>query len=218
MSETNKKYVKLVLLSTLAEPKALAEVSADWFGNSGRLFQPQILKEITKAEKEGILTLEKKRVYRTNIKRLLTTINVSDEVSIGKKYNQELKNFYLNLGEYTQKVYLNNQLVKVLTKSDIQKAITLDISLLLQLPFLLRYLEDKDFHFYPVFVKLMELEEYVEMLHKLEKRYIYILEEEKLVDKWVKSYERLLKLLPKLRKKGLPLFKMNTEKIKAFGK
>ena len=217
MSKTNKRYVKLVIESTLATKMPLAEISTMWFGNSGRLFQPQILKAITNAQKSGVFEIGKKRSYKTNIAKLLESIDLGDS-SLSGKYKNEMKKFYLNLGEYTQQVYLSLEVVKALTDFERERGTDFDLAVLVQLPFVLRYFEEKDPLLMQVFIRLMKLEEYVEVIQKLEKRYIYILEENQLVDSWVESYEKLIKLLPKLGKKGVPLFKMNTQKIKAFGK
>jgi hypothetical protein len=44
-----------------------------------------------------------------------------------------------------------------------------------------------------------------------------LLEENKQVRTWVRSFDTLTKLLPKLQKKGLPLLQQNTQSIQAFG-
>ncbi len=215
------KYTKVVLLSTLAERKTLVDMSTTWFNNKGRLYQPIIIKEIKKAVTSDLLKQKDKKFYRANIPLFLNFITdvmkLEGSSGIAKKYKKELKYFYDDLGEYTQKVYFNFEVIKVLTKLDLKKTEEFDPALLVQLPFILRYLEYNDKPFVNILVQLMGLEEYVELIHKLERRYIYILEEKKLVDRWVESFETLIKLLPKLQKKGLPLFLKNTEKIKAFG-
>ena len=52
------KYAKIVILSTLAEPKTLVDISTTWFKNKGRLYQPPIMKEIQKAAYEQQLAVE----------------------------------------------------------------------------------------------------------------------------------------------------------------
>ena len=216
------KYVKIVLLSTLAEQNTLADISITWFKNKGRLYQPIIIREIRKAVNSGLLGQQDKRFYRADISKfielIINLVKLGDDSKIAKKYESEVKYFYLKLGNYTQKVYLNFEVIKVLTKLNLKKTEEFDPALLIQLPFILRYLEDKDPYFVNTLIQLMGLEEYVKLIYKLERRYMYILEEEKMVDWWVESFERIIKLLPKLQKKGLPLFQQNTEKIKAFGK
>ncbi len=211
------KYVKIVMLSTLAEPKTLVDISVDWFQNKGRLYQPIIMKEIKKAVKEGIITQEGK-FYRVDFSKLLNdlAIHLGEDDKLSRKYNEELKNFYLKLGDYTQKVYLNYEIIKVLTKKDQNKAEELDLSLLIQLPFLLRYMENKDKDLANILIQVMNLEEYVKTIEKLEIQYFHILKENKMVDSWVESFDKLTGLLPKMQKKGLTIFGKNIKAMKAF--
>lgn len=211
------KYVKIVILSTLAEPKTLVDISVDWFQNKGRLYQPIIMKEIKKAVKEGIITQEGK-FYRVNFSKLLSdlSIHLGEDDKLWRKYNEELKNFYLKLGDYTQKVYLNYEIIKVLTKKDQNKAEELDISLLIQLPFLLRYMENKDKDLANILIQVMNLEEYVKKVEDFEMQHIGILKEKKMMDSWVESFDKLTSLLPKMQKKGLTIFGKNIKAMKAF--
>ncbi len=216
MSKTNKKYVKLVVLSTLAEPRALADISKEWFGNTGRLFQPQILKEITTAEKSGLFTL-KKRVYEANIDKFLEIelqkIKLG-ESSVAKKYHDYLRFFYTKLGFFTRKVYLNPAVIKELTLGDRRKAEELDFGLLLQLPFILQYLKNKDEDLANIMVQVMGLEKYVKVVEKLEWKYYYLLKEEKRIEDWVESYNKLTELFGKLQKKKLNIFEDSIKSLR----
>lgn len=215
------KYAKIVIISTLAEPKTLVEISTIWFNNKGRLYQPIIFKEIKKAIDSNLITQQNKKYYLTNMPKLIQSL--IEEISLGesdkltKQYKEELKNFYLNLGEYTQKVYLNFEIIKALTKLDHKKAADLDLTILLQLPFLLRFIEYKNKDLANIFIQIMNLEEYVKVIEKLEIQYFHILKEKKHVDDWVESFEKLSALLPKMQKKGLTIFSKNVQAMKAFG-
>jgi len=221
MTKNNKKYVKIVILSTLAEPNSSINLSKEWFNNSGRLYQGPVLAEIKKAVASKLLIQEKKKYYRTDVAKFLDyetkMITLGGSSKLVKEYQNELKHFYLDLGEFTQKVYLNHEVIKVLTKLDLQKLVELNPALLIQLPFILRYLEIKDESFANLLVQIMGLEEYVELIYKLERKYHYLLEDNKQIEEWVRSFRILTKLLPKLQKKGLPLLQKNTKSILAFG-
>ena len=215
------KYVKIVILSTLAEKKTLVDISTTWFQNKGRLYQPLIMKEIKKAVKQNILIHDKK-YYKVNLPKLLDSltdsIHLGENNKLSKEYKEELKNFYTNLGEYTQKVYLNYKLVEILTKMDKQKAEDLDLSLLIQLPFLLRYMENKDKDLANLIIQVLNLEEYVKEVEDLEIEYFRMLKKNKMVDSWVESFEKFSSLLPKMQKKGLTIFGKNIKTAEAFNK
>jgi len=214
------KYSKIVILSTITEQKTLVDISTTWFQNKGRLYQPVILSEIKKAVKDGWLVQDKK-FYQANTKTLIESlvdgISLGESHKLAQEYKQELKRFYLGLGDYTQNVYLNFELIKLLTKLDWQKAAELDLKLLIQLPFILRFMEYKSKELANIFIQVMGLEEYVKTIEKLEIQYYHILKERKHVDDWVESFERLTELIPKMQKKDLTIFKKNVMAMKAFG-
>ncbi|MFH1669133.1 MAG: hypothetical protein ABIA62_04355 [Candidatus Woesearchaeota archaeon] len=212
------KYAKIAILSTLDEQKTLVDISTTWFDNKGRLYQPIIIKEIKKC---SYLKQQGKKFYQADMKKLIE--NIVGEISLGEnhklaqQYQKELKNFYLTLGDYTQKVYLNFEVIKLLTKMDWQKAAELDMKLLIQLPFILRFMEYQNKEMANIFIQVMDLEEYVKLIEKLEIQYYHILKEKKQVDDWVECFNKLTKILPKMQKKGLTIFKKNVQAMKAFG-
>lgn len=219
MADLNK-YVKIVLLSTLEEPKSLVDVSTTWFQNKGRLYQPPIFKEIKKAVNSKLLVQEKK-VYCVNMEKLLgillSDLSLGEEQKIIQRYKGYLKSFYVSLGDYTRKTYLNFEIIKELTKLDQTKAAELDLKLLIQLPFLLRFLEYKDKDIANVVIQLMGLESYVKLVEKLEIKNYDILRDKKKVDDWVEVFETLTKILSKMQKKGLTVFKKNIQAMKTLG-
>ena len=215
------KYTKIVVISTLAEPKTLVDTSIMWFNNKGRLYQPIIMKGVRKAVQDKWLEIQDKKYYNANVpklvKSILDEISMGDDHKLAQAYKEELKHFYISLGEYTQKVYLNFEVIKVLTKMDQQKAEELDLALLIQLPFFLRFMEYKNKELTNIFIQVMGLEEYVKVIEKLEIQYYHILKEKKLVDDWVEGFDKLSKILPKMQKKGLTVFRKNVQAMKAFG-
>ncbi|MFC1774949.1 hypothetical protein ACFLZN_01390 [Nanoarchaeota archaeon] len=215
------KYAKIVILSTLAESRSLVDISTTWFNNKGRLYQSVILNEIKKACQKKWLIQEGKKSYRADIpkltEQLIGKMGLGENNKITKKYLELVKKFYLNLGEYTQKVYLNFDVIKALTGLDQNKAEEIDLALLFQLPFLLRYMELQNKDLTNIFIQVMKLEEYVKTVEKLEIQYLHVLKEKRQVDDWVELFEQISKLLPKMQKKELPIFQKNIEAMKAFG-
>lgn len=143
-------------------------------------------------------------------------ILTKEEIKIVVKAKEDGR-FNLTLGDYTQKVYLNFEVIKMLTKMDWQKAAELDIKLLIQLPFILRFMEYQNKEMANIFIQVMDLKEYVKLIEKLEIQHLHILKERKHVDDWVECFDKLTKILPKMQKKGLTIFKKNIEAMKAFG-
>ena len=55
-------------------------------------------------------------------------------------------------------------------------------------------------------IQFLKLEEYLKLCKKLELQNYHILAEDKTVYDFIETFEKLAKLLPKMEKKGLPLF------------
>ncbi|RLE38010.1 hypothetical protein DRJ17_05280 [Candidatus Woesearchaeota archaeon] len=214
------KYVKIVILSTLEKPKTLVEISTTWFKNKGRLYQPQIIKEIKKAVESGLL-IQDKKFYEPNIPKLfdllLADLSLGEQKKIVEEYKNRLKQFYVNLGDYTRKTYLNFEIIKVFTNLDQRKAAELDLKLLIQLPLLLRFLEYKDKDTANILIQIMSLENYVKLIEKLEIQNYHILKEKKLIYDFVESFEWFSKIIAKMQKKGLTIFKKNVQAMKDLG-
>lgn len=210
------KYAKIVILSTLAEPKTLVDVSFLWFQNKGRLYQPANTKAIHEAMEAGLLK-QKGKLYRANIEKLLQQIMLGEDDKLARKYREALQRFYVRLGAYTQHVYLNDEVIKVLTKFGHQKADELDISLLFQLPFILRYLEYKDKETANILIQMLHLEEYVKTIEKQEIQYYHILKEHKMMNALIEEVDEILAVLRKMQKKGLAVFEKNINIMKQLG-
>jgi hypothetical protein len=177
MQQLNK-YAKIVLLSTLEEPKTLFEISNIWFQNQGRLYQPIIKKEIEKAVKQKLL-IKNKKLYHANIPKLIDLIlqEVKKDPELIQEYKKELKKFYIQLGAYTRKVYFNFEIIQALTELKQTKASELNIKRLIELPFFLRLIRQKDKDTAIMWIQISELEDYVKLVDKLEIKYYYILKE-----------------------------------------
>jgi hypothetical protein len=209
------KYAKVVILSTLAEPKKLLEISIDWFNNSGRLYQPTIIKEVKQAVKDKWLIEEKKGLYRANVKKLLESFlsDLQGEAKALKNYKEKMRYFYFTLGDFTQKVYLNYDVIKVLTKLDQNNVHAFDIKQLFQLPLLIRYLEKQGKQTPEVFAWTLDLEEYLETIGNLEVQYYPVLKKQEKVDGWVEVVWQLNECLYQMKKKRFTPF---SEKLKAL--
>ena len=217
--EDFRKYAKIVLYSTLAEQRTLVGISIDWFQNKGRLYQPFIMKEIRTALKDRVL-IQKKKFYRANthmfILYALEQICLGEDNALIKEYRKILERFYFEMGEYTQKVYLNFEIIKLLTKMDMKKADNLNIPFLVQLPFFLRYIEHKDKELANIFIQIMSLEEYVKTIEKLEIQYYPLLKEKGMTKPWMKTFDAVNHLYPQMQKKGLAVFSKNVAAMKAL--
>ena len=213
-------YKKIVVLSTLSEGKALVDISKDWFGNTGRLFQPPIYKEVKGLVTKKLVVVEKKRFFKTDtdkfLLRQIKNIPLSGNEKLIDKYKKQLEHFYVGLGSFTQKVYLNYEVVKVLTRSDPKKLEELDVGFLLQLPFILRYLKYKDEDFAGFFIQILGLQEYVKKIEELEWKHLYLLKQQKRSEEWAETFYTLTKLIPTLRKKGVKIMEDNLEQIRSL--
>jgi hypothetical protein len=210
------KYAKIMILSTLAESRAIVDVSFLWFKNKGRLYQPANVKAIQSVVKDGYLTQDGK-FYQANIEKLLQQVMLSEDHKLAKKYRDALQRFYTKLGAYTQRVYLNDEVIKVLTNFEHQKADALDMGLVFQLPFILRYLEYKDKETANLIIQVLHLEEYVKLLEKQEIQYYHILKENKMMDDLIQQVDNILALLRKMQKSELAVFEKNFNIMKQLG-
>ncbi len=212
------KYAKIVLLSTLAEPKTLVDISIAWFQNKGRLYQPQNTKAIQELIKQGLL-IQDGKIYQANVEKLLDyLLEDSEKDKIFKQYKEWLKYFYNHLKDYTRKVYLNFEVIKALTKLDHDKIPDFDLRLLIQLPFLLRFIEQTNKTIANLLIQAMKLEDYVKTIEKLEIQHYNILKEQRITENWVESFERLSQILPKMQKKELNIFEKNIKAMKTLSK
>ena len=158
---------------------------------------------------------EKTKFYQANTKKLFTElidgINIGENEEELKRYKYELKYFYTDLIKYTQKVYLNFEVIRSLTGLDRQKAADLDLKLLLQLPFILRYLEQEECWTSNVLVQLLGWEEYVKIIGQLEIQHFPVAKENNLTDDLGFDLNSAYSYMTELRKKDLIVFKKNLE-------
>jgi len=214
------KYAKIVLLSTLAGPKTLVEISTLWFNNKGRLYQPVNMKEIKDAVKKKWL-IHNGKYYHANIEKLLTAIlkeiTLGEDHKLIEKYKKGLRYFYVTLGDYTQKVYLDLEVIKAFTNLDHKKVNDLDLTLLIQLPFFLRYLEKKDKALVNIIIQILKFESYVETIENLEIQYFPILKKQRRIDDWVEHFATLSGLMFQLQKEELIVFSKNVKAIQTLG-
>jgi len=215
------KYEKIVALSTLAEAKSIVDISVTWFGNKGRLYQPAIRQEIEESIKKGnLIKIDDVKVKANTgkiIKEALSELNLGDGTKLTAEYRKLLTYFYINLAGFTQPVYLGFETIKSITKLDQHRADNLDIKLLLQLPFLFRYLEIVSKPTANIVIQILDLEEYESVIEKLEQQNLHILLKHGQRDNWVLLFERTARMLPKLQKKGLAVFTENIKALKAVG-
>jgi len=215
------KYTKIIVLSTFEEPKTLSDIGKIWFQNKGRLYQAHVMKEIKEAVDNKIL-IKKDQLYQVNMQKLIPEI--INEISLGEneevlvQYKHDLKDFYITLGDYTQRVYLNFEIIKSLTKLRYQKAVELDLRFLFQIPFFLRVMEQQNKELTNFLIQLFDLEEYVKTIEKLEIQYLPILKETKITDDIVGDISPIWLYMFDLIKKDLTVFEKNMDVMNAYGK
>ncbi len=213
------RYEKIVIISTFDKARTLGEISTLWYGNKGRLYQEQIQKEIDKSVKNGRL-VKKEKQYQVNInfvKEIINSISGQDNKRLSK-YKQLLRSFYINLGDYTNLVYLNVGIFRTLAQENEKKANELDLSYALQLPFLLSYIESENKRIYEIITNLLSLNKYVRLLQRLELQNYYIINESKRVYNFVETFEEIQKLFPKIENEEVPLFSKSIKAIKNLGR
>jgi hypothetical protein len=219
MTLTNQ-YVKIILISTLGEPKRLTEISTEWFNNKARLYQPDIMKYIKKAVDDELL-IQNDKYYHANIKKVIELMfenfQFGEEEKVFLEYKQKLIFYYTQLSDYTRKTYLHFDIIKDLTKMNLKNIDDFDIKTIILMPFILRCFEQKDKNITNILIQFMNLEEYVKLIEKLELENYSILKDSKNIDTWVEYSEWLSKSLPKMQKKGLTFFSKNKNTLKKLG-
>jgi hypothetical protein len=83
--------------------------------------------------------------------------------------------------------------LKSLTNLKQTKALELNLQLLIELPFFLRLLKQKDKDMIRIWIRIIDLEDYIKLVDKLEIKYCYILKE-------IIEYRKLRKKYPSLDK------------------
>ena len=206
-------YEKIVVLSTLAQPMSLHDISKAWYGHKTRLYHVTARKKLDEAVKRGTLIKEGKNEYRANapvlLKKFIEEIGLGEEPKVLKEYRALLSHMYGNLGGFSHKAYLGFETIQSITKHagkpSIHTGLELDLKLLLQLPFILEWMEYENPTLKNLLVQLLNLEEYEKMIGKLELQYLPILQEQRKQDEWSRTGDKIAALLPKLQKKGIGL-------------
>ena len=75
-------------------------------------------------------------------------------------------------------------------------------------------MKNKDEDLANIMVQVMGLEKYVKVVEKLEWKYYYLLKEEKRIEDWVESYNKLTELFGKLQKKKLNIFEDSIKSLR----
>ncbi|MBS3148747.1 hypothetical protein J4219_07725 [Candidatus Woesearchaeota archaeon] len=206
-------YEKIVIISTLAQPMSLHDISKAWYGHKTRLYHITARKKLDEAVKRGTLLKEGKNEYRANttalLKKLIEEIGLGEEPRVLKEYRALLSLMYGNLGGFSHKAYLGFEAVQSLAKRSgklsVHRGLDLDLKLVLQLPFILELMEYENPTLKNLLVQLLNLEEYEKTIGKLELQYLPILQEQRKQDEWSRTGDKMAALLPKLQKKGIGL-------------
>ncbi len=190
---------KIVVLSTFDHPRNLSEISRLWFGNKTRFYLGIYSKQISDAVKKGILVKDG-NTYSANTDAILKEAIKSIKFELKEKKSKEyiskyiakLEYFYLDLGEYTVKTYLNLGIIKTLSGGKPQTAAALDLKFLIQLPFVLRYIEYRHKPVFSLLLPFLSLNDYYSMLVQLERENMHILEKKKLDLEWAGVYRYVI--------------------------
>lgn len=206
-------YEKIVILSTLAQPMSLHDISKAWYGHKTRLYHFTARRKLDEAVKRGTLVKEGKNEYRANtpllLKKLVEEIGLGEEPKVLKEYRALLSYMYGSLGSFSHKAYLSFEAIQSLAKHSgklsVHKGLDLDLKLVLQLPFILEWMEHENSTLKNLLVQLLNLEEYEKTIGKLELQYLPVLQEQRKQDEWSRTGDKIAALLPKLQKQGIGL-------------
>ena len=187
---------KIVILSTFSQPRNLSEISKKWFGNKTRFYLDVYTKQIKEGVKSGFITKDSNK-YAANSNKILKEVIKSIEFEFKEKkskeyldkYLKKLEYFYIDLSEYTTKTYLDLTIIRILAKDGPEKAASLDLKFLIQLPFFLRYAKFKDISIFNLLLKLSNLKEYYNLIMQHERENLHILDKKKLILAWADTYK-----------------------------
>lgn len=194
------KVSKIVVLSTFSQPKYLSEISKIWFGNQTRYYRSNYTKQVDNGVKEGFIVRHKDNKYAANttkiLKETIKSINFDLKEKKSKeylaKYLKKLEHFYIDLGEFTVRTYLNLDLIKTISNDDPNAAAACDLRFLFQLPFVIRYIEFKHKPVFSLLSQFLNWEKYYKLVIQLERENMHILEKNKLDLEWANIYRYVI--------------------------
>lgn len=181
-SELNPR-AKLVILSTLDKHRTLYDIGKLWYSNIGRFYNDFIIKQVEKGVKLNYLA-KRERKYQANTKRIIKEAVMGIDFKFkDKKINRYVKDyklklilFYDELKEFSHPTYLNLDLIKTIANGDPDLACNLDIGFVVQLPFILRYIEKKDKSILRLVLSSMGLDKYYKKLSEFENKNLNLLD------------------------------------------
>lgn len=214
------RYEKIVIISTFDKPRALGEISQKWYGNKGRLYQEKIQGEIDNSIKKGRLKKVGKSFQATPsaIREIIKDIDIGQNNVLVSKYKQALDTIYLGLGDFSLKTYLSLDIFLALTEGYEKKIRDIDLGLVLQLPFFLRFTDKKSKTIYFFLIQALDLVKYSSKILNLELQNLHILHKSDRLKTFIKASEMMETLIPKMEKKGLPHISRGLKGMKAFGR
>lgn len=176
-------HVRIVVLSTLDKPRTLYDIGKIWYSNIGRFYNDYIIKQTEKAVRLKYITKENK-AYKANTPRIILDAvnninfrfkdNRTNEYVKG--YKLKLKSFYNDLKEFSYPTYLNVELIKSISNGDSDIACNLDMQFIVQLPFILRYIEKQNKSVLRLVLSSLNLNDYYRKLSEFENANIYLLD------------------------------------------
>ena len=177
-------HVRLVILSTLDKPQSLYGIGKSWFSNIGRFYNSYIIKETNKAVKLKYLT-KIKNEYKSDTHRIVNEaidgidFEFDDKkiISYVADYKEKLRLFYDELSDFSHPTYLNEELVKILVNKNPEVASNLEIKTVIQLPFILRYMERQSKVSLRLVLSLLNLNEYYKKLSEFENKNSHLLKD-----------------------------------------
>jgi len=164
------------------------------------------------------MKMVRKRTCQTEVQeevlRLIDEISQEEDHKLVRKYAEELRYFYTTLGEFSLNVYLNPEVIEVLTRGKGKKP---DLKFVMQLPFFLRFMEQQNREMANIFIRAMNLKEYINVSEKYMPQHYNFLEENKHLYDWVETFQCAVKLLRKMHKKGMTTFEQNVQALESLG-
>lgn len=169
------KASKIVILSTLDQARHLSEISQKWFGNNTRYYLNVYQKQVEDGVKKGFLIKEGKK-YKANTERIIN--EAISEINFGftekklqrivEDYKIRLKWIFKDIKDFSYPAYLSIDMIHDLTGGDSDAIVTLNFQNLIQLPFILAYIEKKSKSILNLVLNLTKLEKYYESLFESE--------------------------------------------------
>ena len=148
------KYAKLAILASLVKPKSLSELGLFWYDENGRFYKQKARQEIRKAVEKELLLREKTK-YKANTQGIIS--HVYSDIK-----NKNLKDLICRFWyhPFSQNTYLCCEVIKQLFNNNPEKAGKAELKQVINTPFILHELQEKDLEIYSLFISMQELENY----------------------------------------------------------